>query len=137
MTKSKKLALVFDFIAEYLIEHEEKIEKQLLVETKEATKEDTKEGIKENLKINRSLEIMKRINEIDAAKASALNLISGHEKNKQYLNQQLQEMRNEHSLMIVKDIIKEEDILSPILTESLEAIKTHIESFNKNDILKD
>ncbi len=119
MSKQEDLKLVFQFIADYLREEDTSAVKAVPV-IEESPIEDeleTKEVNDDsgNFNVNRMLEIMKRLDDIDKAKANAVNMLKFDETIRNSLQRQLSELRTEHAMMVGKDIISEEKELDIIL----------------------
>ena len=130
MSKKKDLKLVFEFIADFLKEEDDKSDDKIL--TPKEVEKDSETDDKKS--INRALAIMKRIDDIDKAKTNAYKMIKNDENVKSSLQKQLNELRHEHAIMVSEDTIAEEKELG-VSTEfkigSLEENKKKLEKAKK------
>lgn len=118
MNKTQKLAIVFDFIAEYLredetakaVKQEPKIKcEEIAVKPKEKREyKDTLLSSNEGVETEHILKLMKRLDDMDKAKASAYRTLNEDKNLRDTLSKQINETRLSYLLGLTQEIVKEE-----------------------------
>lgn len=141
MNKKKDLKAVFEFIADFLREDEDTSPAKGLVnrvtgEINLPVPEPVGEEPKKDSKVEHALAIMKRIDDMDKAKANAHNMIKFNDDLKSSLQRQLNELRHEHAMKVSEDTIAEEEALNPQIPSAPIVTSTVEEAQEKHEEIK-